>query len=283
MTERIVASDGVEICTEAFGEPGDPPVLMIMGQMASKLWWPDGLCERLARAGRFVIRYDNRDTGRSTSYEPGKPAYDLDDLADDAVAVLDDYGIDRAHLVGMSMGGGIAQLVALKHPARVASVSAISTTKLGGPDPDLPGPDPEYMEHSAAFEDLDWSDTNALEELLLRDARQVAGSRHPFDEEAARELVKRDLGRTTNPQSLMNHGLVTAEDSEGSPGEIDAPFLVIHGTADPVFPYEHGVALARAVPGATLVKLEGGGHELNEGHWDEIVDAVITRSRPPTR
>ena len=142
MTEKMVVSGDAELCTEAFGEPVHPAVLMIMGAMASMLWWPAELCAGLARSGRFVIRYDNRDTGRSTSYEPGKPPYTSDDLVDDAVAVLDGYGIERAHIVGMSMGGALAQVVALKHPARVATLTAISTTKLDS-DPDLPGADPE--------------------------------------------------------------------------------------------------------------------------------------------
>lgn len=164
-----------------------------MGVMASMLWWPDALCERLAGAGRFVIRYDNRDTGRSTGYEPGTATYTLDDMAGDAVAVLDAHGLERAHVVGMSMGGAIAQVVALAHPERVASVTTISTTAVGAENPDLPGPTAEYMEHAAAFDDLDWSDTRAVAELLVRDSRALAGTRHPFDEAAARERVTRDL------------------------------------------------------------------------------------------
>jgi pimeloyl-ACP methyl ester carboxylesterase len=284
MTEKVVASGDAEICTEAFGEPNDPPVLMVMGAMASMLWWPDGLCAALARAGRFVIRYDNRDTGRSTAYEPGAPPYTFEDLVDDAAAVLDGYRVDRAHLVGMSMGGAIAQLVALKYRARVASVTAISTSSVDGADPDLPGAAPEYLEHAAAFEELDWSDTQALAELLVRDARQIAGSRHRFDEAAARALVMRDLRRTINPQSLVNHGILSGgEDRQDGLGKIDAPFLVIHGTDDPLMPYAHGVALANAVPGARLVTIEGGGHELHERDWDQILDAILSQTalRPP--
>ena len=168
-----------KICSEALGAPGDPPVLLIMGQMASMLWWPDAFCERLAEAGRFVIRYDNRDTGRSTSYEPGQPPYTLDDLAGDAVSVLEEYELESAHLVGMSMGGGIALVVALDHPDRVLSLTAISTTKLGEPDPDLPGPTARYLEHAAAAEGVDWSNVQAMGEFLVEDARQLAGTRFP--------------------------------------------------------------------------------------------------------
>jgi len=275
-TQKKIASHGAEICTEAFGEPGDPAILLIMGNMASMLWWPDELCERLAERARFVIRYDNRDTGLSTSYEPGKPAYTLDDLGDDAVAVLDGYGVGRAQVVGMSLGGLIAQFVAREHPERVAGVVAISTTPLGATD--LPDPDPAYAQHAAAaFEGVDWSERRALLEPIVEDARQLAGSRHPFDEAAARDLVTRDLERTLSPQSLVNHGLLTAGERWQDGGRvIDAPFVVIHGTADPIFPYPHGEALANAVPGAVLVTVEGGGHELHERDWDQILDAVLS-------
>ncbi len=279
MTQRLIASHGAEICTEAFGEPSDPPMLLIMGQMASMLWWPAAFCERLASAGSFVLRYDHRDTGRSTAYEPGAATYTPDDLVADAMAILDGYDIERAHVVGMSMGGVIAQLVVLDHPARVASVTAISTTKVGAPDHSLPEPDAAYMEHAAAFEDLDWTDTEALGDLIVEDARQLAGSRHPFDEVAAHDLVTSDLRRARNPQSLMNHAMIgDGERRQDTLGKIDVPFLVIHGAADPLFPHPHGVALAEAVSGATLLTIEGGGHEIHEGDWDQIVDAILSHT-----
>jgi pimeloyl-ACP methyl ester carboxylesterase len=264
------------ICSETFGRREDPAVLLIMGVMASMLWWPDEFCARLAGAGRFVIRYDNRDTGRSMGYAPGTATYTSDDLADDAVVVLDDHGVERAHIVGMSMGGFIAQLVALAHPERVASVTAISTTAVGEANRDLPGPTAKYMEHAAAFDELDWSDTRALADLIVEDARQLAGTRHPFDEAAARQLVTRDLARAIDPGRLKNHTVVGGGEQRwaGRIGEIDVPFLVIHGTADPLFPHPHGVALAEAVPGATLVTIEGGGHELHENDWDQILEAI---------
>ncbi len=278
-SERTIASGDAQLCTESFGDPGDPPVLLIMGQMASMLWWPEGFCERLAAAGRLVIRYDNRDTGRSTSYEPGQPPYTAADMTADAVAVLDGYDIDRGHLVGMSMGGGIAQLVALEHADRVATVTAMSTTAVGAPAPGLPGPDPAYLQHAAAGEGLAWSDTQAVAEFLVADARALAGPKRPFDEAAARELVTRDLQRTINPASLVNHALLEDDDDRTAAlGELQAPLLVIHGTADPLFPHAHGEALANAVPNATLVSVDGGGHELHEGDWDQMVEAIRRHS-----
>lgn len=276
MNERPIKSGGATICTQAFGSPGDPAVLLIMGLMASMLWWPEAFCERLARAGRFVIRYDNRDTGRSTSYEPGHPGYSVDDMARDAIAVLDSHGIERAHIVGMSGGGMIGQLVALDYPERVVSLTAISTTPIGDVGRELPDSDPAYLEHSARFEDLDWSDGLALEEMFVRDAEAISGSRQPFDEAATRAFVKTDLARTANPQSLVNHTLAGGgAERERAARDIAAPLLVVHGSADPLFPLPHGTALAEAVPGATLVTVDGGGHELHERDWDQILDAIV--------
>jgi pimeloyl-ACP methyl ester carboxylesterase len=277
--ERLVRSGDAQLWTEAFGRPGDPPMLLIMGQTASMLWWPDALVERLAAAGRYVVRYDHRDTGRSTSYEPGSPPYTGDDLVADALAVLDGHGLARAHVVGMSMGGALAQVVALEHPERVATLTAISTSPVGGVEAALPGPSPKYLAHAAAFESLDWSDTEALAELLVRDARALAGTRHPFDEAAARDLIARDLARARNPASLLNHTVMgDGKRTEHRVSEIAARTLVIHGSADPLFPLAHGEALAAAIPGARLVTVEGGGHELHAADLDQIADAIVAHT-----
>src|SRR5215207_8520717 len=137
---EIVRANGVDICVQIFGDPTDPVVLLIMGSSASMDWWEDEFCERLATGSRFVIRYDHRDTGESVSYDPGAPPYAFHDLVDDAVDLLDHFGVAGAHVVGMSMGGAIAQLMALDHPDRVDSLTLISTgpARPGPDDPDLP-------------------------------------------------------------------------------------------------------------------------------------------------
>jgi pimeloyl-ACP methyl ester carboxylesterase len=276
MSETTVASGDAQICTEAFGDPADPAVLLIMGQMASMLWWPVPLCERLAAAGRYAIRYDHRDTGHSTHYPPGEPDYTVEDMVGDALAVLDGHEVERAHVVGMSMGGALAQLLALGHPERVASVTAISTTPVGDQDADLPGPSPAYLERAPAFDGVDWTNRETLAELLVADARALAGSAHPFDEDATRDFVRRDLARSDSTASLQNHPLVRSAGGALPPlAELAPPLLVIHGAADPLFPPAHGEALAAAVPGARLVAIDGGGHELHEADWPAIVDAVV--------
>ena len=126
--EHTFQANGVDICTDSFGDRGDPAILLIMGASASMLLWRETFCERLADSGRFVIRFDNRDTGRTTCYPPGEAHYTLQDLADDAVAVLDHYEVDKAHIIGASMGGMITQLVGLNHADRALSLTPIMSS-----------------------------------------------------------------------------------------------------------------------------------------------------------
>src|SRR5256885_8277603 len=140
MPERIIEANGVELCTESFGDPADPPVLLVMGTGASMLWWEEGFCRLLADGRRFVIRYDHRDTGRSVTYEPGRPGYTGADLVADAAGVLDAYEIPTAHIVGVSAGGAFAQLLALDYADRVLSLVLISTSPATPGDRELPPP-----------------------------------------------------------------------------------------------------------------------------------------------
>ena len=275
MSERVIRADGVELATQSFGDPAHPPVLLIMGIMASMLWWPDAFCARLAQRGRYVLRYDNRDTGLSTTYPLGHPTYTSDDMIDDAIHILDGYAIPLAHLVGMSMGGALAQLVALKHPARVASLTVISSSPVGADTSGLPGPSAAYRAHAKQHETVDWTDRAQAVRMLVAESRVLAGTAHPFDEAGARRLIERDVDRARNFASVSNHFIVKESDRPYRLTDLQAPLLVIHGTADPLFPIEHGLALARIVAGATMVRLEGGGHELHEADWDTIIGAII--------
>jgi pimeloyl-ACP methyl ester carboxylesterase len=273
MTEKIVEIDGVALCAEGFGEPADPPVLLIMGIGASMLWWDDAFCAALAAGGRFVIRYDHRDTGRSTSYEPGRPTYTGDDLVADAGRVLDGYGIDRAHVVGTSMGGALAQLFALDHPDRVTSLVLMSTSP-AGPADDLPGVAEPYRTFLATAK-LDWADLASVIDYRVGEMRALGGER-PFDEARVRAFVTRDIERAVSYASTGNHELV---DGSGPWRDrlsgIAVPTLVIHGTADPLFPLGHGRALAAEVPGARLQVLDGAGHVLDPADHDAVVRAIL--------
>jgi len=274
--ERLVEANGAEICVEAIGDPDDPAILLIGGSGASMDWWEDEFCERLAAGGRLVIRYDHRDTGRSVGYEPGAPGYTYDDLVADAVGVLDAIGVERAHVVGISMGGALAQVVALDHPDRVASLTLISTSP-SGPDVDLPGMPAEAMARFAALAEPDWSDRDAVVDHVVELARASAGTGRPFDEESFRPVAERVVGRTRNMRSsLTNHDILEGGGRwrDRLPG-LEVPTLVIHGTEDPVLPYPHGEALSREIPGAELLTLEGTGHELPRATWDVAVPAIL--------
>jgi pimeloyl-ACP methyl ester carboxylesterase len=274
MQERVIEGNGVRIATQAFGDPSDPPIILIMGAMASLLWWPDGFVEGLARSGRYVIRYDNRDTGLSTTYPPGKADYSGTDMANDCVSVMDGYGFKSAHLAGMSAGGMIAQQVALNHPERIKSLILISSTPVGAEG--LPSMTEEYAAH--AGEPVDWSDRTSILNFMIRDARMLGSTRHPHDARAARDLIQRDLARSPSFASATNHFSISDgndADHKLVAADIKVSTLVIHGTSDPLFPIAHGEALASAVKGATLVRIEGGGHELHEADWPEIIGAII--------
>jgi len=222
-----------------------------------------------------VIRYDNRDTGWSTKYPPGEPPYTFDDMADDAMHVLDDHGIDKAHIAGMSMGGMIAQLVALKHPSRVASLTVISSSPVGTDTSHLPQTSDAYIKHSAEGAKVDWSDRGQVVDFIVSDARAIASIAHPFDEAGIRAFIEQDYDRSGGYLSATNHFMLKGGDAwKGRLHEMAAPLLVIHGTADPIFPVERGAALANAVAGARLVRIDGGGHELHPDDWDLIIAAM---------
>jgi len=272
-------TEAAEIVSQTFGDSAHPPLLLIMGAMASMLWWPEDLCRKLAGEGRFVIRYDNRDTGQSTKYPPGEPPYTFDDMADDAIRVLDGHGIGSAHVVGMSMGGMIAQLVALKHPSRVISLTVISSSPLGIDTSHLPGMTEAYMEHSAEGAKVDWSDRDQVVDFIVKDAHAIASTVHPFDEKQTRAFVEQDYDRSDGFSSATNHFMLKGSDEwKGRLHELKVPLLVIHGTADPIFPVEHGAALVEAASGARLVRFEGGGHELHPDDWAAIVAAIVAHS-----
>ncbi len=254
-----------------------------MGAMASGVWWPEELCEMLAARGRFVIRYDHRDTGQSTSHEPGTASYTTEDLADDAMRVLDGYGIRQAHLVGMSLGGYLAQLLALKYPERVLSITMIASERLASTDPTLPGISPRVLEYHAKAGQLDWSDRDAVVEYQIGAWRLLAGSAHPFEPELIRRMAETDLDRTPNPLTAFNHAsLQDAAEWSNRLDEIRTPALIIHGTEDIVLPFAHAEALHRDLPRSRLVVLQGTGHELPRADWPVIVRELERHTRPDT-
>ena len=285
--EEIINANGIEICTDAYGENSDPAILLIMGASASMLLWEENFCQRLADGGRFVIRFDNRDTGRTTSRPLGEPDYSMQDMADDAVAVLDHYGVEKAHIIGASMGGMITQLIGLNHPNRVLTLTPI----MSSPDPGavtdaMEGKDTRYalsppaekvMRVVEAGAALDWADREAVLDNRVEMFGVLSGSAYGYDTASRRALFARELDRANNFASTQNHALVVGatERWQDRLDSISAPTLVIHGTEDPILPFDHGQAIADSIPGATLLALPGVGHDLPDGCLDIVIPALL--------
>lgn len=283
MKEKIHTISGIDICSESFGNPAHPAILLSMGATCSMVYWDAEFCQRLADTGRFVIRYDHRDTGRSTTYEPGTAPYTVADMADDAVGVLDAYGIAQAHLVGMSLGGMIAQIIAVKHPQRVLSIT-MHASGFYGPaqevnETELPPMDEEILAYHARGQALDWSDEEAVADYLVSGSRLLCGSKHVLDEKRTYRQVRAEIKRANNLLSMFNHALLQEDESfEVKVADIRVPALVIHGTDDTILPYHHGVVLARELPNARLLTLEGTGHELHPDDWETIIQAIAAHT-----
>ena len=268
----MVAVGEVSLCVQTAGSPEDPAILLINGACASMLWWEAELCDQLTEQGRYVIRYDQRDTGRSTSFPVGDPGYAMSDLARDAVGVLDGLGVERAHIVGRSMSGGVALMLGVDHPDRVVTLTFLSTST---GEADLAPPTREFRAATAG-DPTDLRDRSAAVEHVAALIRAYYGTSTMYDEEAVRELVVADIARTVDLEAaLTNHFAMTFDPPGGGFGDIAVPTLVIHGELDPAFPLDHGRALQRAIPGAELLVLEGAGHELPRQLWDVFVPALV--------
>ncbi|TDD62897.1 alpha/beta hydrolase [Kribbella antibiotica] len=270
-TEKLFKVNGVELWAETFGDAADPAVLLIHGASASMLWWETAFCAKLAARGRYVIRYDQRDTGRSTTYPVGEPPYAMSDLAADAIGLLDALGVERAHVVAQSMSGGTGLHLGVDHASRVASLTFVSTTT---GDDELPPPSDDFPRFSTP----DFGDSAAVEEYVVRAIE--AESAGVFDEAAARVLVRSDIARATNFEaSLTNHYAMKFDGPQGGGfGELTMPVLVVHGSRDPVFPLAHGQALRDAVPGGKLVVIEGAGHGIPEPLWEPFLAALVEQT-----
>ena len=284
--EKIVRANGVDLCVQEFGTPTDPAVLLVGGAASSMDWWEDEFCARLAAGGRRVVRYDLRDTGRSTASPAGKPDYTGYDLDEDAVALIDVLGLAPVHYVGISMGAGIGQTIASAYPDKLASLTLISASPAGpgGPHrPHLPPPAPRI---AAAFADPppepDWTDRAAAIDHIVAGLAPFAGSLG-VDDARVRAVVTRMVDRTTDlAASQTNHWILEDGGPDRTrPGDIRVPTLVLHGTDDPMFPIAHGEALAAEIPGATLVRLDGVGHEFPPAAtWDTVVPAILEHTAP---
>jgi pimeloyl-ACP methyl ester carboxylesterase len=289
MAESLCRVGDVEICFETFGDPDDPALLLIMGLGTQMLGWHEDFCTDLAGRGFHVIRYDNRDIGRSTIFT-GSPAptvgqlvrrdkraaaYTLAEMAADGVGLLDHLGVQRAHIVGVSMGGMIAQTIAARRPERVLSLTSImsSTGSRWRGQPALrtyrkflrpvSGDRATYIANTAALFDIIGS---------------PGFDRDPADLQA---LLGAMYDRGHDPASVSRQlaAIVASGDRTAELRHITAPTLVIHGTADKLVAPSGGRATARAIPGARLLKIEGMGHDLPRGAWPQLIDAIVANAQ----
>jgi pimeloyl-ACP methyl ester carboxylesterase len=284
-------ANGIEIDYETFGAHTAAPMLLVMGLGAQMLSWDERFCARLADRGFYVIRYDNRDIGLSSKMEAAgepdlmsalagnpKPVYDLEDMADDAVGLLDALGIPAAHIVGASMGGFISQLIALNHPDRVLSLTSIMSGP-GGAD----GVPPEPAGAEVLMTPPPPSREGRIEHgMWIR--RVLVGSGDPFDEGAERMRIERAHDRSYYPVGTGRQllAVLSAKGRLQRLTSIAVPALVIHGTDDVLVPVENGRRVADAIPGARWLEFEGMGHDMPERVWPQVIDAIVETAAKAT-
>ncbi len=286
-----VTANGIQIEYDTFGDKSTPAILMIIGIGTQLMGWDAPLCQKLADSGLFVIRFDNRDVGLSTKIEEagipdineavsnmmmGKPIdapYTLDDMADDAVGLLDVLGIEKAHVCGMSMGAAIAQAVAIKHPKRLLSLIPIYGST---GNPELPTSKPEALQ--ALMAPPPETPAEGIDRLM-ETFKIFTGQGFPFDEGWHLEFAKKTVDRSFYPVGLGRQMLAIMAHGNRKPAlaSVTAPTLVVHGDEDPIMPLEGGKDTAEAIPEAELMIIEGMGHDMPKlgGAWDQITDAMI--------
>ena len=282
----------LEIAYTTSGDPGAVPILLIMGLGAQLIAWDDAFVDELVRRGHYVVRFDNRDVGESThlSHLP-KPnvlasmmalmsgqavqvAYRLEDMAGDAIGLLDALGLDSAHVVGASMGGMIAQVMALRAPERVRSLTSIMSSTN---DRDLPPGDPAAMQ---TLMSLSSSEAPASVETAVTAFRTIASPGYPFEEARVRRTATLSRQRGYEPAGVARQllAVVSTPGRREALGALRVPTLVIHGDKDPLVPLAAGQATAAAIPGARLWVVPGMGHDLPTPLMTPVADAISTHA-----
>jgi len=286
---RKVPANGIEVAYETFGERDGFPLVLVMGLGTQMVAWPDELCQDLADRGHYVVRFDNRDVGASTHLH-GKqtpplhsivsrrrrPPYTIDDMADDALGLLDALGLGPVHLVGVSMGGFISQTVALRRPERLRSLTLISTStgsrRVGQADPRLIG---RLMSRPAVL--------NAEQAMaaVLDTFRAIGSKGYALDEERLRQLGALSFERGYDPAGYRRQLAAVVAQPNRTAGlrRLELPTLVIHGLQDPLVAASGGLALARIINGARFVGFSGMGHDLPRELWPEFADHIAALTR----
>lgn len=282
--------NNIQIEYDTFGDPSLKPILLIMGLGSQMIFWDEKFCEQLVSRGFYVIRFDNRDVGLSTKFEEcgipnfrwllikrrfgikAKTPYSLEDMADDAVGLLDALNIDKAHICGASMGAYIAQIVAFRHPSRILSLTSIMGST---GNPKLPKAKPEAMK--LLFGKMPTEREECIE-AMVKSLRVLNGSKFPFDEERVRKLSEASYDRCFYPQGMMRQlsAILTNGNRKPKLKTINVPTLVIHGSDDPLIPVEGGKDTAEAIPNARFLLIDGMGHNIPPEVIPKIVEEITS-------
>jgi pimeloyl-ACP methyl ester carboxylesterase len=293
-----LAANGITLAYDSFGDDAAETILLVAGLGTQMIRWTTPFCRELAMRGYRVVRFDNRDTGRSTHFaahgavdfvtlasmlaegRQPKLAYTLDDMALDAVGLLDALSIHQAHVVGRSMGGMIAQIMASEHPSRVRSLTSIMSSS---GNPGLPSAAPDAMALMMRPAPDPAMDEAGFVEHALTFARRIAGSSYPLDEEAYRALVTAELhrGYVRGGFGRQLAAMAVCGDRRARLSAIRAPSLVVHGTEDALFPLACGEDTATSIPGAEWLPIQGMGHDLPPPLYRTIADAIERTARRP--
>ena len=284
-----VAVNGIDIEYDTFGDRNSTPMLLIMGLSSQMIAWPEAFCRKLARSGHWVVRFDNRDVGLSsklenagvpdlmdimTAYQQGRAVeapYTLSDMAADAVGLMDALNLGKTHVCGLSMGGMIAQVMAIEYPQRVSSLISMESST---GDPALPPARPEAME---AMLSAPPPDRDGYIHHIVEVFRAFSGESDKFDETLERRISADSYDRSFYPVGFVRQlaAVIASGDRTGNLASVTAPTLVIHGADDPLVPIAHGRATAKAVPGAKLLEVKGLGHGISyPALWNEIITAI---------
>ena len=296
MTANLVTATGIDLAYDSFGDDGAEAILLIAGLGTQMIRWTVPFCEALAARGYRVIRFDNRDAGCSTHFthhaapdfgtlaamlmagqRPDVP-YTLHDMAEDAIGLLGALSIDRAHLVGRSMGGMIAQVVASEHPARVLSLTSIMASS---GNPALPPAAPDVMALMTRPAPGPFDDEAGFLAHSLAFARRIAGTGHPFDEAAHRALILEEARRAYDPGGFGRQiaAIAVTGDRRSRLATIGVPALVVHGADDPLILPACGSDTASAIPGAEFLLVAGMGHDLPPALYPAVIDAIARTAR----
>lgn len=291
--EKLIKANDIELCYDSFGDPENPAMLMIMGLATQLIHWDDDFCKTLAEKGFWVIRFDNRDIGKSTKFKhhptPSitsflahqwfgrrfEAPYDLRDMAQDAFGLLDALSIQRAHIVGVSMGGMIGQTMAILNPQRVLSLTSIMSTTGARSLPRAKSSVSMKMLRPVP------KDEDHYVQQALKMWQLLHGTHYPFEQDRIERLLRRARQRSFYPKGILRQlsAIIASGDRTKDLRKLNVPTLVMHGDIDPLVPYACGLATAEAIPGAKMKTLEGMGHTLPKQTWRQMIDEITALAK----